>query len=820
VSHRRRLLAVLAGGVVAALLSPGPARAQEAWDATLLITPFPSPYLSDWETNPNIATFTLINGTDREQAVVLHYEVRNQAGRVVTAGRSDPQVIAPGAPAIYTSFTDIAGSTEHDPGLEDQVTRSGRMPEGDYVACVVAAAPSGLVLARACESFTVVYPDPPMLIGPADGEVIATAAPIFQWTPLQVPIDFTLHYALQIAEVRPGQTPYTALTANIPHYENLDVGTTSLSYPVDGLPLVAGQTYAWRIVARDQNGYAAATNGGSSEIWTFQYDDGTDSVDQPSPASPIALNLSGDPNNPRGSAPPDDVTGLREICSEWDAPASRQNAITLGILPRLVFPGALEVPASLIRQELAGGHRVWAVIGNRSFENPAVLLYGDCDGPFQRTVLRWIGLRRMGETQELGAWLQGTPSDSLPQDAAGTALLKFGVGIFSFYDMTATGDSLEPVAAFLEGNSIDVQPGLNLYGILDGNDQTTWLGKALGGIANVLHTTTRDFEVSGFAGMNNSLSVGGSIGGGEGAGFEGGLDLSLESTFLVLRAAAPKWEKPWDSDKVKSIQLGVLFVIKDSAFVATGGSTGGGASSGREIAWDVVPGLTLTVVTANDVTWEGTIAVDFTNLRIWPPDFKLVVKLTTDHQWRPGPLAGTQWYVGNPEVELDIENLKEFITAGEEWSLGIGGSLGWGNEPAIAKVGVTVGRKDRDATLDEVIARDSLMVLADSTRIERIKETLRLAEEQDDTERMAHFRNALKDQERRLQQNRTSLAAHQNERRFHSGAKPRPKPDTAGPKPPGADPGTRDAWFWRARVALGNMSLLDLLDLLRKATTP
>jgi len=811
VSHPPRLAVALAASIAAALLSPAGARAQGTWDATLLIVPFPSPYLSDWETNPTIATYTLVNGTEAAQDAILYYEVRNQAGTIVTSGRSDPQAVSPGAPLVYTSFSDIAGSTQHDAALEDQVTRSGRMPEGDYTACVVAASRGGFVLARVCETFTIVYPDPPMLIAPADGDLVLAVSPIFQWTPLQVPGDYSLHFVLQVAEVRPGQTPYTALTANIPHYENLDVGAASLTYPVDGLPLNAGATYAWRVVAMDQNGYAAAANGGSSEIWTFRYEDGSGTDGGTSRWSAIAVNLSSDPTNPRGSDPPSGgTTGLFEICSKWDAPDSRENPITLPILPRLVFPGALSAPASLVRQELPGGHRVWAVVGSRSFEYPAVLLYGDCDGLLDRTVLRWIGVRRMAETQELGAWLQGTPSEGLPQDAEGQALLKFGVGIFSFYDMTATGDSLEPVAAFLEDHSIDVQPGLNLYGVLDGGNRTAWLGKTLGGIADVLHTTTDDFEIFGFAGMNNSFSVGGSIGGGQGAGFEGGLDLSLETAFLVLRAAAPKWERPWDTDKVKSIQLGVLFVVKDSAFAATGASTGGGTSANREIAWDVVPGLTLTVVTADNVTWEGMLAVDLTNLQALSTDFKVVVKLTTDHRWQPGPLAGTQWYLGNPEVELDIENLRDFVRSAEEWSLGLAGSLGWGSEPSIAKLGVTIGKKERDATLDEVVARDSLTVHTDSVRLENVRESLRLAEEQGDADRVADLGDALEYQERRLQQSRTSLAGRRNERRFHSGARPRPSDS----------PQRTDAWFWRARVALGNMSLLDLLDLVRKATTP
>ncbi len=45
-----------------AAASARPACAQD-WDAILFIDPFPSPYLSDWQTNPTIVELTIVNRT-------------------------------------------------------------------------------------------------------------------------------------------------------------------------------------------------------------------------------------------------------------------------------------------------------------------------------------------------------------------------------------------------------------------------------------------------------------------------------------------------------------------------------------------------------------------------------------------------------------------------------------------------------------------------------------------------------------------------------------------------------------------------------------
>ena len=250
----------------------------QGWDAILAVNPVPSPYLSDWEANPNYGTLTVFNGSGQSQSVRLVFNVVDMRGRLLASGRSDPQLVPADAPAIFDDPFEIAGSTRHDTEVEAQMRRTGRLPEGDYRACVAVVDLGGFQLAEACEVFSVVYPDPPLLVAPFDGEVVTTQDFFLQWTPSQVPLGFDLRYVLEIAEVRQSQLPAEALRSNILHFHDPDVAGTQLLYPLAAQPLEPGRRYAWRVRALDINGYPVAANDGSSEIWTFRYSTGAEQV--------------------------------------------------------------------------------------------------------------------------------------------------------------------------------------------------------------------------------------------------------------------------------------------------------------------------------------------------------------------------------------------------------------------------------------------------------------------------------------------------------------------------------------------------------------
>jgi hypothetical protein len=249
------------------------AQAQNDLDIELFVEPFPSPYFSDWEVNPNLGFVTITNSSDQARDVIISIRVNRQDnGQLLFTGKSALQSIPPLGVITYDATSDIGGSTDYDRAIEDEVVRTGRIPEGDFEVCVRLEDSDRNVLTDAdCANFTVTYPDPPYLLSPQDEEILTSKFPIFQWTPLQVPIDYQVSYVLQIAEILPQQTPYLALTANILHHEDLDLEFETLQYPLDGLPFEDGKRYAWWVQALDPNDLPASANQGRSEIWTFVY---------------------------------------------------------------------------------------------------------------------------------------------------------------------------------------------------------------------------------------------------------------------------------------------------------------------------------------------------------------------------------------------------------------------------------------------------------------------------------------------------------------------------------------------------------------------
>ncbi len=247
----------------------------QAWTAQLVLSPVPSPYLSDWELDPTIGQLIVGNHTSATTDVTFHYTL-TRSGQVLLRGTTDPQTVAANQSVVFTAASSFGGRADWSRDVQQQIARTGRLPEGEYEACVTIAGPGGEVLVpRQCVRFTTQSSDPPFLVFPANGDTLTSRDPIFEWQPVQVPpaADARIGYVLQIAEVRTAarQQPEVALESNILHYVEPNLVQTSHQYPIGALPLVSGRTYAWRVQALDGDGKPAAANQGRSEIWTFVY---------------------------------------------------------------------------------------------------------------------------------------------------------------------------------------------------------------------------------------------------------------------------------------------------------------------------------------------------------------------------------------------------------------------------------------------------------------------------------------------------------------------------------------------------------------------
>ena len=215
----------------------------QEWAVNIFMQPFPSPYLSDFERNPTNGSLSITNNSGSAAEIIVSLTVARTQSGVIAHGQSNPMSAPAGSTIQLNSdrFIDW-GSVSYDGSYRDEVLRTGRLPEGDYSACVEIYNINGSLLAAAvCASFTIVYPSPPSLVFPLDGDTFSSNFPLFTWTPLSVPPGYQLQYILRIAEVFEGQTTHQALLANIPQYENDLLMSSSFQYPMDALPLEAGK---------------------------------------------------------------------------------------------------------------------------------------------------------------------------------------------------------------------------------------------------------------------------------------------------------------------------------------------------------------------------------------------------------------------------------------------------------------------------------------------------------------------------------------------------------------------------------------------------
>lgn len=241
------------------------------WNVVFIVDPYPSPYISDWEANPSIAQASIENLADSTARVRIRLTLdRSGTGQIASAS-SDIFEFPPG------SIRDIAnpdlvdwGSIDYDRSIEDIAVRTGRIPEGEYTACIrLEDEYGGLLHEEVCAIFIIVYSDPPMLNFPCDGDEVYDIYPMFQWTPIVSPPTFPVHYVFRIVEVFDGQVASQAMAANETIYIIYRLLSSNLQYPMDAPRLEYGKIYAWQVQVLDSRGMPPATNNGFSNICAF-----------------------------------------------------------------------------------------------------------------------------------------------------------------------------------------------------------------------------------------------------------------------------------------------------------------------------------------------------------------------------------------------------------------------------------------------------------------------------------------------------------------------------------------------------------------------
>jgi hypothetical protein len=248
--------------------------------------PKPTSRLSDWALNKNIFTILATGGSGLPETPVKFKVELKEGGAVVGStnlATAPTFIIASGRANIFNAGDVLALQSMVFTGdAKNALTKTGRLPEGNYELCIRAVNPTDFSPASeiTCINFFITSYQLPILLSPANESdvdiTIAKTAIIFRWTPLVPTPTEATSYLLQVFEVMEKQTPLQAMRANQPLLNKEIKGVTQ---------------YVWQPQLDFTNSYGAATermtrdtskpigpdtepdlkaNAGKTFIWTIQ----------------------------------------------------------------------------------------------------------------------------------------------------------------------------------------------------------------------------------------------------------------------------------------------------------------------------------------------------------------------------------------------------------------------------------------------------------------------------------------------------------------------------------------------------------------------
>jgi hypothetical protein len=234
----------------------------------LVVEPYPTPYISEWQDNPGIITLSLTNNESSVNNITLFAKII-KGEEILASGYSDNIELAPLDVRILDN-TDFISWVEgnYQENLADQIKRTGRLPEGRYRICVERRS-GGVTIDEVCAECEIIIPAPPDLLNPMDETNVTDEYPQFEWTPVFMPSALNIQYRLKICEITEGEDENYAIT-KVPIWEEI-TNSTYLLYPSSAPILDIGKNYVWQVQLLDENDNPLGENEGKSEIWSFIY---------------------------------------------------------------------------------------------------------------------------------------------------------------------------------------------------------------------------------------------------------------------------------------------------------------------------------------------------------------------------------------------------------------------------------------------------------------------------------------------------------------------------------------------------------------------
>ena len=233
--------------------------------------PFPSPFISDWQKTPGIFNLTITNNTGNSISISIRAEIIKE-GEVLGHGlKREINLESYGVRNIDNiDFLDL-NSWSYKNDISDQITRSGRLPEGQYELCF-SYSENRTVVAQSCAEFEIVSPEIPDLLEPINDVTVTETFPRFEWTPAFVPGDLEIKYRIKVCHNETSENPNYSIT-KVPILNTI-TDDNFIVYPPSVPPLEEGYMYVWQVQLLDENSNPIGENEGKTEIGRFIYGSG------------------------------------------------------------------------------------------------------------------------------------------------------------------------------------------------------------------------------------------------------------------------------------------------------------------------------------------------------------------------------------------------------------------------------------------------------------------------------------------------------------------------------------------------------------------
>ncbi len=251
----------------------------------VVMSPNPSPYISDWQDKTETATLIISNISGRDISVKIKTELYDSKGTLVAntdASKMPILIVPPGVNQYHAEDIFPSNAVSYKGSLQISTVKTGRIPDDSYKFCVTLTDPqngnpmgtSGTV----CKLFNILDIQAPVLINPRDEESIPESGIkgiVFRWSPVTPAPKMIVTYRLQIWEVLEGQNGMTALRSNQPIVEKDYRGLLQTQWPVEFAMPEVGKKYVWTVTPLDDQERKLVDGNGFAQPFGFSIQAGS-----------------------------------------------------------------------------------------------------------------------------------------------------------------------------------------------------------------------------------------------------------------------------------------------------------------------------------------------------------------------------------------------------------------------------------------------------------------------------------------------------------------------------------------------------------------